>query len=193
MYAYRTSDPAALAAYRTAVEARKQFGARLRADAAAIGHNLGVLSAHRGFGGPEEIVGLEPDQTGKTPDGWRIVRGRLEPALRGKGSAAARRWLEDHQPPPDVDRRWVLKKHGLAYQSRIPAAGGTYKGYVPVLFEHDGYLWACYKGRPDGDFPGESSGLTWPACPLDEYETARIGAEHAAATGGDLTSRATAS
>lgn len=183
-YTYRTDGPAALAAYRTAVAARAVFTAQLHVDAAAIGGNNGARCGVRGFGGPEYIPGLEPDGSGTIPAGWRIVRDRLEPALRGPGSAAARRWLKEHQPTPGLDRRYVLKGHGLAYQSRVSVGGDGYKSYLPDLFEHDGQLWACYRGEPDGDFPGEPARLTWPACTLAEFHTAQAAAEQ------DLAARA---
>lgn len=173
LYVYRTDNPEALAAYRTAVAARAEFGHRLRADAAALGRNNGALVGDTAFGGPEKVVGLDPDTSGAIPAGWRIVRGRLEPAKRGQGAADARRWLDEHQPGADRDPRYVLKAHGLPYQSRVYLGGGSFHAHLPVLFEHDGQLWACYKGKPDGDFPGDPSGLTWPACPLGDYYAAK--------------------
>ena len=178
LHAYCTDDPAALAAYRTAVAARAEFSARLRADCAALGGNRGALSSHRGFGGPEQITGLQPDGSGTIPAGWRIVRDSLEPARRGSGSAEARRWLDERQPGADLDPRYALKRHGLAYQSRTYSGrGGTFYTHLPSLFEQDGRLWACYKGKPDGDFPGEPSGLTWQPVALSAYYAAKEAAD----------------
>lgn len=171
--AYRTTDPAAINAYRTAVIARAGFTARLRAATAAIGANTGAVSTYTAFGGPEKIVGLDPDNSGVIPVGWRVVRGDLVPARSGPGAAAARRWLKEHQPAATLDPRYVLKSHGLAYQSRVPTGGGTYDVHLPIVDEHNGVLWACYQGEPDGDFPGEDPGLTWEPRPLEEYYAAK--------------------
>lgn len=169
-FAYSTTDPEALAAYRAALVVRREFGARLRRAAAALGDNLGPLVSVKEFGGPEEITGLEPAATGKKPAGWRLVpsRKRLEPAI-GKAGDQARRWLVEHQPPADADPRYVLKAHGLAYYSRVPSARGTQLTLRPHLFEFDDRLWACYRGHPDGDWPGDDPGLTWPQVSLDEF------------------------
>jgi hypothetical protein len=173
-YAYRTDSWAAITAFRATNVARAEFGVRLRDDAAALGGNNGPLSNHRPYGGPEQVVGLDPDGSGAIPHGWRIIGepARLTPAPRGKGSAAACRWLEEHQPGPDLDTRHVLKKHGLAYQSRVGSIS-SYTIHLPMLFEHDGYLWACYLGEPDGDFPGDPSGMTWPEISVEDFEAAK--------------------
>jgi hypothetical protein len=168
-YAYRTFDPAALAAYRTAVAARREYTVRIRAAAAALGGNVGALAGNTSFGGPEKIFGLSPDGSGTVPAGWCIVRRQLEPAKRGPGSAAARRWLEQHQPPPGVDILFVLKDHGLAYQSRVYIGGGSYQVHHPIIIERDDTLFACYLGKPDGDFPEEPAGMTWDELPTAEF------------------------
>lgn len=172
-HAYRTDDPVALAAYRTARASRAEFARRLRADTEALGGNDGACSSRGAFGGPETIVGLRSDGSATVPAGWRLADDVLVPASRGKGSVEAQRWLAEHQPAPEIDVRYALKPHGLAYQSRIYIGKGDYLVYLPTLFEHDGKLWACYRGEPDGDFPDDPPDLTWPECPLEEYEAAK--------------------
>lgn len=180
IHAYATDGPEAIAAYRAARAARTEFSSRLLAAAAALGGNIGPVSGPQGFGGPEVIYGLMPDGSGTTPAGWRIVsRGtskRLEPATGAAGKNAVR-WLAAFQPPPEVDPLYVLKAHGLAYQSRTRRAGGGHNTHSPIVFEHRGKLWAGYLGQPDGDFPGEPSGLTWDEVPWQDYMRAKVGRE----------------
>ncbi len=173
-YAYCTDDPAALDAYRQASARRHEFTMRLRPAAAAIGGNLGPVSAPGGFGGPEEILGLMPDGSGQIPAGWRLRARpqRLEPAT-GRAGNPARKWLSDFKPPPDVDPTYMLKTHGLAYQSRI-WKGATYTAHHPLVFEHDGLLWACYLGQPEGDDWHEPHNITWPAVDVDDFVAAMI-------------------
>lgn len=172
-YAYSTDDPEILTAYREALAARNEFGARLKADCEA----LGVAGAYvrRGvWGSPDEINALGPDEFGQIPDGWRMVRGQLEPR-RGRPGEAARQWLADHQPP---DVRHVMTKHGLPRHSSIPSGTGGYRMSAPALFEHEGTLWASYEGKPGNLLDGDEK-CTWTPRKLSEFHAAREAAEAA--------------
>jgi hypothetical protein len=170
-FAYSTDDPEAVAAFRQAVADRVAFGERVRADCAALGGNKGPL-VQSGVWGKDRIVGLGPDDSGVIPDGWRIVRGRLEPK-RGKPGEAARQWLADHQPP---DVRHAMTAHGLPRHSTVPSQPGSFTRRMiqPALFEHEGTLWACYEGKPGDDFDGsDAEGCTWTPRKLSEFYAAR--------------------
>jgi hypothetical protein len=156
-YVYATDNPAALDAYRRARADRHEFGTRLLADAAELGHNVGPLSRKTVDGG-EEIVGLKPDGSAVAPLGWHFVeRGKRLAPRTGHLGNKARRWLADHQPPAGTNPLQVLSVHGLPGVSRIET-GGQFADFRPVLFEWDGRLWACYRGEPDW--------VTWPQAPL---------------------------
>lgn len=170
-YAYSTDRPEVLAAWRSASEARQEFGRRLAADCETLGGNTGALM-NRGVWGRDRIVGLQPDGSGAVPDGWRAVRGRLEPR-RGKPGEAARQWLADHQPP---DVRHTLAEHGLPRHSTMPGGPAmTYRLISPVLFELDGTLWVCYEGEPgDALMSGERLDESiWTLRRLSEFHAAR--------------------
>jgi hypothetical protein len=159
---YSTSDPKALAAYRAAVIARDAFLDQLRSDAAELGGNDGPVIVFE-TGGPMRLAGLRPAGEGMSQGwAWRLIRGRLEPARFGPGVAAAQRWLDEHQVPGDCDPRYVLKAHGLAYQTRVGPLS-KYQIHVPVLFEHDDRLWVRYVGQPKGDdvLSDEVFSITW--------------------------------
>ena len=171
-YAYSTDDPAAVAAFRETRDAITTFAARLKTDCAALGGNDGAYVRRGIWGSPDEITSLKPDGSGNIPDGWRIVREELEPR-RGKPGEGARRWLADHQPP---DVRQVMMSHGLPRHS-VVADGGGFRHFAPVLFEHEGTLWACYRGRPGDGFLSDGEECTWQPRRLSEFYAAREGAE----------------
>lgn len=173
-HAYSTTDPAALAAHRDALAARAEYAAWIRVAAKQLGGATRGRASIKGFGGPEELIGLDADGSGTVPHGWTLLTGDLlKPLTRGEGASAAKRWLRERQPTPNADPIYALKAHGLAYQSREWVGAGTFKTYLPVLFEHDGELWACYRGKPDGDFPGDPANITWTPRTLAEFETAK--------------------
>lgn len=188
-HTYRTTDPAALAAYRAAVAARDEFTTRLLSDITILGAGkLRPLSREVGFGGPVEICGLQYQDDAHVPWGWRVVspngNHRLEPKPSGAGSAAAKRWLAEHQPGPACDPRYVLKTHGITYQSRIHTSGGGFRTYTPAVFEYDDALWVWYRdGDPDADFPGEPCQITWEQVPLADMQKTYAAAYEAATTG----------
>lgn len=146
---YATSNPDAVAAYRAAVAARDVFLDKLRADAVELGGNSGPVIVFES-GGPMRVAGFSFVVGADVPAGWRLVRGRIEPARTGPGAAAARRWLDEHQVPGDCDPRYVLKAYGLAYQTRVGPLS-KFQIHVPVLVEHDDRLWVRYVGDPLGD------------------------------------------
>jgi hypothetical protein len=180
--AYSTDRPEVVAAYRQTVQQRREFGQRVMADCAALGGNQGPLMRRGIWGHPDEIIGLGPDGSGVNPDGWRLVRGRLEPRPRKPGEPA-RRWLAEHQPP---DVRHVLTRHGLPRHSTTPVRerGMTYRVTQPALFELDGVLWVCYQDKPGDDLmAGETLDESiWTQRRLSEFHAAREAAEarHAA-------------
>jgi hypothetical protein len=180
-YAYSTNDAAAVAAFRQARADLRAYGERVQDACAALGGSKGPLVHHGVWGRPDEIVGLEPDGSGAIPDGWRMVRGRLEPR-RGKPGDPARQWLADHRPP---DVRHVLTQHGLPRHAAVPAKGQTFTHRLisPVLFEHEGTLWACYEGKPGDRFDGsDEPGCTWTPRHLSEFYAAREALEASQAT-----------
>jgi hypothetical protein len=169
-YAYATDNPAALDAYRRARADRHEFGTRLLADAAELGHNVGPMSRKTVDGG-EEIVGLKPDSPAVAPPGWRFVeRGKRLAPRAGEPGNKARRWLAERQPPAGTNPLQVLSGHGLTGISRAEI-DGKFADFRPVLFEWDGRLWACYLGEPDG--------VTWPQVPLADCLIALARAENA--------------
>jgi hypothetical protein len=177
-HTYRTTEAAALAAYRAAVAARDEFTAKLHVAIAALGAGkLRPLYCTTAFGGPIALKGLEYLYAGHVPWGWRVVNCRgtyqIEPKSSGAGAAAAKRWLAEHQPSPDCDPRYMLKGHGITYQSRVHFTGGRFNTYFPSLFEYDGALWIWYRdGAPDADFPKEPCEITWERVPVEEMQTA---------------------
>jgi hypothetical protein len=170
-FAYSTDDPEIVAAYRQAVAERNAFGPRIRADVEALGAGPRVMVRSSAFPGDrDKVVALE--QSGDhVPDGWRVVRGNLEPR-RGKRGEAARQWLADHQP---VDVRHVMEQHGLPRASWVsdPQRGWTHKICKPALFEHEGTLWACYFGEPGKSGSGfDEEPCTWTRRKLSEFYAA---------------------
>jgi hypothetical protein len=167
--AYSTSDPAIVAAYRQACADRTATGKRIAAAVADLGAGPRVFVRSLGFGGPDRITAIE--QSGDhVPDGWRVVRGNLEPR-RGTPGEVARQWLADHQP---VDVRGVMEAHGLPRACWIPRDrefGWTVSR--PKLFEHDATVWACYETEPGtADSGFDTDRCTWEPRPLSEFYAA---------------------
>jgi hypothetical protein len=149
---------------------------KLQADIAALGGAKNPLVRTGIWGSPDELVALEPDGSGETPDGWRIVRNRIEPR-RGKAGDTARRWLADRQPP---DLRHTLTKHGLPRHASVATGSGGFRLLAPTLFEHDGTLWACYDGEPGHGYFDNGQTCTWSPRKLSEFHAAREAHEDAA-------------
>lgn len=175
-YAFSTDNPAALAAWHDSRAARRVFTERITADTVALGGNKGALVRSGIWGSRDELVGLAPDGSGVIPDGWRIVRDRLEPR-RGKAGAGAREWLAAHQPP---DVRHALVEHGLPRHSTLSDRdSGSFRLSSPALFEHDGALWACYEGKPGDHVRSDGTECTWTPRKLSEFHAAREAVEAA--------------
>jgi hypothetical protein len=168
-YAYSTDNPEAVAAFRQTRADLISFKDRVRAACAELGGNNGPLVRQGIWGSPDEIVGLDPDDSGTIPEGWRIVRGRLEPR-RGKPGDGARKWLAEHQPP---DMRHAMVGHGLPRHSQTPSNTGGFRLSAPALFEHDGVLWACYSGKPGEGVIDDGQACTWTPRKLSEFHAAR--------------------
>ena len=179
--AYSTSDPTIIAAYRQAVADRTAAGKRIAADLTELGAGPRVYVRNSGFTGTTARVTAVEQSGDHIPDGWRVVGGNLEPR-RGKPGEQARKWLDDHQP---VDVRAALEGHGLPRACWIPDdRSGGYRIVQPVLFEHDGTLWACYRAEPGRSGSGfDDRPCTWERRKLSEFHAARESAEAAEAAG----------
>jgi len=170
-HAYSTSNPAIVAAYREAVQRNTEYGPRMRADVEALGAGPRIYMRNGSFDEPNRITALE-QKDGHIPDGWRFVRGHLEPR-RGKPGEQARQWLADRQP---ADARHALTSHGLPRAVWVPASNGSfsYRIVSPDLFEHDGTLWACYEIEPGTSGSGfDEERCTWTPRKLSEFHAAR--------------------
>ena len=177
-HTYRTTDEAALVAYRAAVAARDAYTTQLHTAITGLGAgNLRPLYRTTAFGGPVALTGFEYSDAAHVPWGWRIVnykgKFRIEPKNGGAGAAAAKRWLDERQPGPACDPRYMLKAHGITYQSRVHFTSGEFNTYYPTLFEYDDALWIWYRdGAPDADFPKEPCTVTWEREPLAKMQAA---------------------
>ncbi|MFI2663215.1 hypothetical protein [Micromonospora carbonacea] len=176
-HVYATSDPTIVAAYRRAVADRAEMGKRIAADVKALGAGPRVFVRTSGFSGiPTQLTAIE-QQGDHVPDGWRVVRGNLEPR-RGKPGESAREWLANHQP---VDVRDAMEKHGLPRACWLPRDrefGWTISQCR--LFEHDGTLWASYAAEPGTSDSGfDTERCSWESRKLSEFYAAREAMEAA--------------
>lgn len=165
---FSTDDPAIVAAFRAAEATRQETARRIIDDAEALGKNRGVQFRAGVWNLPDRIEGLFVDDPADPPEGWVYVKGRdrLEPR-RGAAGEVARQWLADHQP---FDVRHAMIAHGLPRNARSSAElSGAYRLIPPVVFEHEGVLWAHYRGHLGG-MEGE---CTWTPRKLSEYYAAR--------------------
>lgn len=169
--AYRTTDPAILAAYRQACAEVKTQGKKIRDALAALGVGPKIYVRSSGFSGDRmRLTELVPVD-GAVPEGWRLMKrsGRLEPR-RGKPGEAAREWLAEHQP---VDVRHIMEQHGLPRSAWIPGDGFNYRIIQPQFFEHDGAMWARFAAEPGTSESGfDSKPCTWDRCKLSEFYAA---------------------
>jgi hypothetical protein len=180
--AYSTDNPAAVAAYRQALTERNAYTARIRPDLEALGAGPSVYFRSSGFPGSPDRVSAIEHRGDHVPDGWRLVRGSLEPR-RGKPGEDARRWLAAHQP---VDVRHVMESHGLPRASWLPREREFgWQIVSPYLFEYDGTLWACYASEPGTTDSGfDRQRCTWTRRKLSEFHAAREAMEAATAAAG---------
>lgn len=168
-HAYSTSDPAAVAAFKAASDALGDCQRRNREDAKELGKNNGpMILRHPLFG--LEVVGLATLDPEDPPEGWRHLMGvgHLMPR-RGKAGEAPRKWLADHQPP---DLRGIMADHGLPRSSKSDPESMSYRIMTPKLFEHNGTVWALYRGVIDGE-------CSWTPRKLSEFYAALEAAEEA--------------
>lgn len=170
-YAYRTADPAVLAAYRAAQERRHAAARALCDEAERIGKNKGPAVSGGIFGCGDRLVGLFADDPADPPEGWRYLKGRdLLLPRRGKAGDEAQAFLDRHEKI-GVDPRVVLAEHGLPTESAVPMADGRYSLRKPVMFEHDGALYAKYTGEVRHEL-SRDIGCTWPQIPLSQFYAA---------------------
>lgn len=168
-HAYSTDAPDVVAAYRQAIADRAATGKRIFAAVDALGAGPRVFVRSSGFPGDRAQLTAVEQRGDHIPEGWRVVRGNLEPRL-GKAGAAAREWIAKHQP---VDVRHVMESHGLPRASWVPRDKEF--GWTIVtskLFEHDGTLWTCYEGEPGTGGSGFDTPCTWTPRKLSEFYAA---------------------
>jgi hypothetical protein len=172
-YAFRTDDPVVLDAYRQAQQARLDAGHAMCDEAREIGKNNGPAIAGGIFGLGDEVIGLFADNPDDPPAGWTYRKGRGYLVPRpGKAGEPARAFLDRHKKI-GADPRVALADHGLPFDSRVPMADGRYSLRKPVVFEHDGALYAKFSGDPRVDpLSGKDRGCTWPEIPLSQYYAA---------------------
>jgi hypothetical protein len=170
-YAFRADDPAVLDAYQRARQARVDAGNAMLGEAEKIGKNNGPAVRGGIFGTGDELVGLFADDENDPPLGWVYRKGRemLQPR-RGNAGLEAEEFLRRHRTIGG-DPRVALAGHGLPTESAVPSRDGSYSLRKPVVFEHDGALYAKYTGEVRHEL-GNGTGCTWPAIPLSEFYAA---------------------
>lgn len=173
--AFATTNPVTVAAFLAACDAEREFARSVVESAAAIGRNKGPLRSSGVFGEPPETIGLAEDDPQDPPDGWIYSKSQehLVPR-RGKAGDPAREWLKAHQPIASA--RKVTEEHGLPFNDLLGHAdnGITRLFNVPIVFHHDGTLWALYRGTP-GRWAGgaQEPGPGWDERKLSEFYAAR--------------------
>lgn len=170
-YAFRTDDPAALAAYRQARQARSAAADAVVAEAEALGKNNGPAIRGGIFGSGDQIVGLFAADPDDPPVGWVYRKGReLLLPRKGRPGQPAVDFLERHK---DIggDPQVALQEHGLAAHSTLPSGFG-YAIRRPTVFEHAGALYAKYTGEIKGVLGATEEGCTWPEIPLSQFYAA---------------------
>lgn len=191
--AYSTDNPDAVAAYRQVHAARENWKHAIKTGLAEIGAGPKVWLA--GFAGEREVSGVEAkrlpdehlpaapgdDEEGSepndvatvkryhVPDGWQINKDGVLVPRRSKPGESARQWIAARKLP-SVTR--VMAEHGLPPEVWVPSSGGDYRIHAPVVFEHDGVLWATYPLAPDrcGFNPQP---CTWTPRKLSEFYAAK--------------------
>lgn len=169
-YAFRTDHPDILAAYHAAQDERQAAGEALENEAEQIGKNKGPAVLGGIFGCGDEVVGLFADNPADPPAGWIYRKGRnLLLPRPGKPGDPAREFLERHRKIGG-DPRVVLAEHGLPHSSEVPMADGRISVRKPVVFEHQGALYAKFSGDPRTDLLSDRErSCTWPEIPLSQF------------------------
>lgn len=168
-FAYSTSDPAIVAAYRQALADRVAMGKKVAASLAQLGAGPQVYMISDGFpGSRDRFTAIQP-KGDHVPDGWRLMKrsGLLEPR-RGKPGEAARKWFAEHQP---VDVRHVMEQHGLPRSAWKPTDSG-YSISTPQLFDAGDALWARYASEPGAGGAFDTKPCTWTPRKLSEFHAA---------------------
>lgn len=145
--AYSKYDAGLVAAFTTASRLREAAVARIVADARAFPHVKGAATFNSVLEGVPRITGLVTDDPSAPPAGWRYVqrRRRLEPE-RGPAGQDARRWLSDHQIPPEANGRGLLAAAGLPLY--VEHGGDQITISWPRVEVVGGVLWALYRAEP---------------------------------------------
>jgi hypothetical protein len=169
-FAYSTSDPGTVSAYRQAIAARADSTSRLTADLVALGAGPKMYGGRGTTGQPGKIASLQRRDDGHVPDGWQVVPGRRIQPRPGPAGDAARTWLAEHQP---VDVRHIMAGHGLPRNVWVPDGAGKRRIAEPELFERDGTLWALYEIEPGGAVDFHDEKCTWTPRTVNEFQAAR--------------------
>ncbi len=180
MQTFSTKDPAALAAYRAAIRAQRDYLERTWADldSTQFGLHWTLAGGDDGgelHGGLRVLKGLAT--RGDTLPGWKWSgAGRRHAYLVPREDAAgaeARRWLAEHQPGPETNLWAAMDAHGLPRNDL--RHDGTYA--LPEVLEHNDRLWAAYKGRPGHVeylvLAREPRDCTWPPCTEHQFLAAK--------------------
>lgn len=168
-FAYSTSAPATLAAYRQALVDRATMGKKVAASLEELGAGPQVYMISDGIPGTRDRFTAIQPQGDHVPEGWRLMKrsGLLEPR-RGKPGEAARAWFAEHQP---VDVRHVMEQHGLPRSAWKPSPSG-YSISTPQLFDGGDALWARYASEPGTGGAFDTKPCTWTPRKLSEFHTA---------------------
>jgi hypothetical protein len=161
--AFKTTDPAVVADWEATAQQIRDIGNRAVDEPKAIGKNKGLM-IQRGIG-DESFVGLAPEDPDDVPEGWRLVRGQLEPR-RGRPGEQARAWLDSVQLP---SMRKAMEAHGMP---QLTFGGGRMR--VPAMFMYDGAVWVLHGIEPDGEV-----GPAWERIRISEFYAAQEDAESA--------------
>jgi hypothetical protein len=166
-YAYTTSDPKTVDAYRAAYFAREDANERLLLGKAMLGCDAAYGIAGT-TGQPHRITAFSLPRNGQVPAGWELAGdARIRPQ-KGKTGAAARAWLADHHPG---DLRYVMEQHGLPRNVWLPGRGDRLI-VEPELVIYDNALWALYPIEPGVEPDFHSTKCTWTPCTVDEFSVA---------------------
>lgn len=164
--AYKTADPAIVAAWKSTAEQIRDIGNRAVDEAERIGKNKGLM-IRRGLD-EERFVGLAPIDPSDPPEGWRYVREQFEPR-RGRAGEQAAAWLASVQLP---SVREAMKAHGMP---NIVFKGGFMR--TPGMFLHNDTIWVRWGDEPDAD----EIGPAWQKCRLSEFYAAQEDSEQVSA------------
>lgn len=185
--AWSCNNPDVVDEYLAARTAYSRFANRVNAAAQEIGNVRGAACARTST--DVATVGLFPIDDTDPPAGWRLDRtNTFVPDKGGKGSDA-RKWLEEHQPPAEVNDRAVLIRHGLPPNDiphKDPAAKrGRITIMTPTIGYHDGTIWALFEGTPGDWMNGpQEVGEKWTHRNVSDFWVAAEARHHQLAAAG---------